>query len=49
MAPRKYVWVESTGYPNQMIHWGASGIASTTENGEYDDNNAPADLYPQRT
>jgi hypothetical protein len=33
------------GYPNQMIRWGASGIAFTTENGDYEGNNAPGMTY----
>jgi hypothetical protein len=33
------------GYPNQMVRWGNSGIAFTTENGDYLGNNAPGLTY----
>jgi hypothetical protein len=33
------------GHPNQMIRWGASGIAFTTENGDFEGNNAPGLTY----
>jgi hypothetical protein len=33
------------GYPNQMVRWGNSGIAFTTENGDYQGNNAPGLTY----
>ena len=33
------------GHPNQMIRWGDSGIAFTTENGDYEGNNAPGLTY----
>jgi hypothetical protein len=33
------------GYPNQMVRWGSSGIAFTTENGDYQGNNAPGLTY----
>lgn len=33
------------GYPNQMIRWGASGIAFITESGDAEGNNAPGLTY----
>jgi IPT/TIG domain len=33
------------GFPNQMVRWGAAGIAFTTENGDYAGNSAPGLTY----
>jgi hypothetical protein len=33
------------GYPIQLVRWGASGIAFTTENGDYENTNAPGLTY----
>jgi hypothetical protein len=33
------------GQPIQMVRWGASGIAFTTENGDFEGNNAPGLTY----
>lgn len=33
------------GYPIQLVRWGTSGIAFTTENGNFEDTNAPGLTY----